>query len=171
MDQKKAHYTGYEISARANSVAKMRSEFVDGDFNWNLGNVFYTVKQKYDKIFCHVPFGIRYPAIETHKILEILSCENAYSTRSSTSEWLFNMLINNKLKENGKAVAFAPARSAFGGMDRKTRKFFVDHHLIEAVIALPNRIFYSTSIYTVMFVFSHNNDKVKLIDARKFYTN
>lgn len=166
-----AQYTGYEINARANIIAKMRSEFIDGNFNWNLGNVFYTVKQKYDKIFCNASLETRYPISETHKILEILSCENAYSARSSTSEWLFNMLINNKLKENGKAVAIAPSRSAFGGMDRKTRKYFVEHHLIEAVIALPNRIFPSTSVYTIMFVFSHNNDQVKLIDARDFYTS
>ncbi len=168
---KALNYTGYEISVRSNIVAKMRSEFIHGDFNWVLGDVFHTVQHKYDKIFCNGPSGIRYPKDQLNDVITLLEQDNPYPRYTASPEWLFNMLINNKLKQEGRAVAIVPMTVLFGARDKIARKYFVENHLIESIIYLPSRIFTLPLVYSAMVVLSHNNEKIKLIDAKTFYTH
>lgn len=54
------------------------------------------------------------------------------------------------------------------------RKYILEHDLLEAIIALPNDIFYNTGIATYIWVLSNNKDKrrigkVQLINANGLY--
>ncbi len=58
-----------------------------------------------------------------------------------------------------------------GGAEQKIRKYLVDNNVIEAVIQLPDNLFYGTSIATCILVLAKNKQTtdVFFIDASKEY--
>ena len=47
----------------------------------------------------------------------------------------------------------------------RSRKYFVERKLIECVITLPIKMFSYTNVGTTLIVLSHNNERVRMIDA------
>jgi len=56
-----------------------------------------------------------------------------------------------------------------GGVEQKIRKYLVNNNFIEAIIQLPDNLFYGTSIATCIMVLKRNkvNNKTLFIDASK----
>jgi type I restriction enzyme M protein len=80
---------------------------------------------------------------------------------------VFNRLIFDALKENGRAVGIMTNGSACNGMDRKIRRYFVDNGMIEGIIALPENLLSQTASPLCMVVLSYNNDGIMFVDATK----
>jgi len=104
--------------------------------------------------------------------------------RSSDGQLLFMMEMVNKMKRRsdspmGSRIASVHNGSALftgdaGGGESNIRRHIIENDLLEAIIQLPNNLFYNTGITTYVWVLSNNKvdkrkGKVQLIDASNLY--
>jgi len=98
-------------------------------------------------------------------------------TKSADWGWIQHMYAS--LKENGKIAVVLDTGSVSRGSgnvgsnkERDIRKKFVDNDLIEAVILLPENLFYNTTAPGVIIVINKNKehkDQILLINASSLY--
>ena len=178
LEQPEASYYSKDINPDAVSLSEIRKDvlernYADAHICVEAGNVLEEREKdsnrKYDKVFGHYPWmidlvgrvngGASFFGFIEKGIPGIL-------TRNA-SDWAFNFLMIHHLKESGKAVGIMTNGSTWNQVSgcRGARKYFLEHGLIEAVIALPNRLFKEIGISAALIVFSHGNDTVKMIDA------
>lgn len=104
--------------------------------------------------------------------------------RSSDGQLLFMMEMVNKMKRRsdspmGSRIASVHNGSALftgdaGGGESNVRRHIIESDYLEAIIQLPNNLFYNTGITTYVWVLSNNKadkrkGKVQLIDASNLY--
>jgi type I restriction-modification system DNA methylase subunit len=125
---------------------------------------------KFDRIFNNCPFGMRYANLEMSSNLEKVSNRIEGFKKGSSAEWAFcvNALLN--LKQDGRVVSVLSYGSLVNRPDAELRKNLLSEHVIETIIALPERLFSGTSIKTYLVVFSHNNTSINMIDASNLFT-
>jgi type I restriction enzyme M protein len=84
--------------------------------------------------------------------------------------WILNMV--SKLSENGVA-GFILANGALsgGGDEYKIRKKLIENRLVEAIIILPQNMFYTTNISVTLWILNNNKKErvVKLPDITRQY--
>ncbi len=104
--------------------------------------------------------------------------------RSSDGQLLFLMEMVNKMKplsqsplgsriasvHNGSSLFTGDA----GGGESNIRRYIIENDWLEAIIQLPNNLFYNTGITTYIWILSnnkapHRKGKVQLIDAGQLY--
>lgn len=161
---------GYEINPSKAAIAMMKAEMVSSSAVITITDVleYPYGEEKYNKIFANYPFGSRLKDIsDSSVILNEFTGKINRKYNSMPSDWLYNYLITNLLTEDGKAIAITTNGCTWNRQDEDMRKYFVENGLIECVITLPERLFYSTSISTSMIIFSKGNTSVRLVDARK----
>ena len=106
--------------------------------------------------------------------------------RSSDGQLLFLMEMVDKMKRRADSpVRFAGSRIASvhngsalftgdaGSGESNIRRHLIEHDYLEAIIQLPNNLFYNTGITTYVWLLSNHKaekrrGKVQLIDAREF---
>lgn len=96
------------------------------------------------------------------------------------SQMLFLETVIAKMKPQGGRAAIIHNGSPLftsdaGSGPSEIRRFILEHDLLEAIIALPNDIFYNTGIATYIWVLSnrkapYRKGKVQLINANGIYT-
>jgi type I restriction enzyme M protein len=104
--------------------------------------------------------------------------------RSSDGQLLFLMEMVNKMKSTGdsplgsRIASVHNGSSLFtgdaGGGESNIRRYIIEGDYLEAIIQLPNNLFYNTGITTYIWVLSSNKaesrkGKVQLIDASQLY--
>jgi len=108
----------------------------------------------------------------------------AATPRSSDGQLLFLMEMVSKMKglgnspqhhTNGSRIASVHNGSSLftgdaGGGESNIRRYIIEHDLLEAIIQMPNNLFYNTGITTYIWLLSNNKTtnrqgKVQLIDA------
>lgn len=104
--------------------------------------------------------------------------------RSSDGQLLFLMEMVNKMKAlsqnpNGSRIASVHNGSSLftgdaGGGESNIRRYIIENDYLEAIIQLPNNLFYNTGITTYIWILSNNKapsrkGKVQLIDAGQLY--
>lgn len=170
--QDKAIYFGCDKVYPYVNCTRIRTGLLDGEFLFFPDDAFKLVEdnsKKFDKIFSNYPF-IR---------ISDLGCGEGYLKRfreripsiskATTSDWIYNSLLCDLLKENGKAVAIMTNGSTWNRTDKAVRQYFIENGFVEAVISLPAKLFASTSIPTSMIILSKGNDSVKLVDATNIF--
>lgn len=111
--------------------------------------------------------------------------ESADATpRSSDGQLLFLMEMVNKMKPlsqspGGSRIASVHNGSSLftgdaGGGESNIRRYIIENDWLEAIIQLPNNLFYNTGIATYIWILSNNKSnkrkgKVQLIDAGLMY--
>lgn len=84
--------------------------------------------------------------------------------------WILNMV--SKLSENGVA-GFILANGALsgGGDEYKIRKKLIENKLVEAILVLPMRMFYTTDISVTLWILNNNKKErtINLPDATRHY--
>jgi len=104
--------------------------------------------------------------------------------RSSDGQLLFLMEMVNKMKtlqqsplgtriasvHNGSALFTGDA----AGGESNIRRYIIENDMLEAIVQLPNNLFYNTGITTYIWILSnnkaeHRKGKVQLIDANKLF--
>lgn len=109
--------------------------------------------------------------------------EEAVTSRVNDGQLMFVLHMLSKMKDTelGSRIASVHNGSALftgdaGGGESEIRKYIFENDLLEAIVALPNDMFYNTGIPTYIFVFSNRKaanrkGKVQLINAtsEKFY--
>lgn len=91
-------------------------------------------------------------------------------TGNANYAWILNMV--SKLSVNGVA-GFILANGALsgGGDEYKIRKKLIDNKLVEAILVLPQDMFYTTNISVTLWILNNNKKarRVKLPDAERNY--
>ena len=89
---------------------------------------------------------------------------------ASKGDWSFLLHMIASLSVNGRIAAVAPHGVLFrGAAEGRIRQKVIEENLLDAVIGLPENLFYGTSIPACILVFKKNrtNTDVLFIDASK----
>lgn len=170
-----ADVTGYDSNEETVVIASIKENLSKDAPQIKYADVFSLAVQntapvKFDKIFADYPFGQRKQDQGLEREYQEMLRERIPSiSRATSSDWIYNMLIVDTLKEDGKAVAVMTNGSTWNMIDAPIREYFVRNGLIECVISLPAKLFYRTNIATSMIVFSHGNKGIRLVDASEVY--
>lgn len=110
--------------------------------------------------------------------------EQDATPRSSDGQLLFLMEMVNKMKplsqsKTGSRIASVHNGSSLftgdaGGGESNIRRYIIENDWLEAIVQLPNNLFYNTGITTYIWILSnnkaaHRKGKVQLIDAGLLY--
>ena len=169
IDEPNAHYYGNEINAYSKEIAAIRADLLGGDIEIEQGSILDMEKlgHRFTAAFSNYPFGMRTSAAfgKKSKLIEQMIYEPAFS-KSVSMDWIFNRAIYNTIGGPGRVVCIMTNGSTWNSLDAGARKHFIANGIVEAVIALPERIFENTNIGTTMIILSHGHSTVKMVDAR-----
>ncbi|MCH8903128.1 MAG: SAM-dependent DNA methyltransferase [Bacteroidetes bacterium] len=142
--------------------------------------------QKFDYLITNPPFGVKWQKIQKKVVDEYEQLGHggrfgAGLPSISDGSFLFLMNLMSKMKPEGSRLAIVFNGSPlFSGSpsskknESSIRQWIIENDLLEAIIALPNQLFYNTGISTYIWVISNHKDeprkgKVQLINAVDFY--
>lgn len=145
------------------------------------------IDEKFDYILSNPPFGREWKneksAIEREAKLGFAGRFGAGLPAVSDGQMLFLLTAISKMKEpkdGGSRIAIIHNGSPLftgdaGSGPSEIRKYIIENDLLEAIIALPNDIFYNTGIATYIWVLSNKKagtkreGKVQLINANGLF--
>jgi type I restriction enzyme M protein len=142
--------------------------------------------QKFDYLITNPPFGVKWKKIEKkvkeeHESMGHGGRFGAGLPSVSDGSFLFLMNLMSKMKPEGSRLAIVFNGSPlFSGSpsskknESSIRQWIIENDLLEAVIALPNQLFYNTGISTYIWLITNKKakdrkGKVQLINAVDFY--
>lgn len=157
-------YYGCDVNTHPVGVARMRASLLDVDTIVEQKDMFQ-VDRVFDKAFSNYPFIHSKRGFFEEKT-QILESTGIVVPKFRSSDWLFNLCLISRLKETGKAIGIMAAGSCFNTADRDIRRYFVEKGLVEAIITLPEGMFFPYSgISTRLIVMSRGNENIRMIDA------
>lgn len=141
---------------------------------------------KFDYLITNPPFGVKWGKIEKkvkeeHQELGHGGRFGAGLPSVSDGSFLFLMSLMSKMKPEGSRLAIVFNGSPlFSGSpsskknESSIRQWIIENDLLEAIIALPNQLFYNTGISTYIWIISNHKPaerkgKVQLINAVDFF--
>ncbi|MCX5632118.1 MAG: class I SAM-dependent DNA methyltransferase [Phycisphaerae bacterium] len=144
-------------------------------------------EQRFDYVLSNPPFGVSW---EKDKTAVDNEAERGFSgrfgaglPRISDAQFLFMQHVISKLKTKkeggGEAAVVFNGSPLFtggaGGGESEIRRWILENDLLDAIIALPERLFFNTGISTYIWIFSKRKpadrkNKVMLVDARNIRT-
>ena len=145
------------------------------------------VGQTFDYLLANPPFGVDWKQIEAevraeHETRGFSGRFGAGLPRINDGALLFLQHMISKMKpaeQGGSRVAIVfPGSPLFTGAagsgESEIRRWIIENDWLEAVVALPDQLFYNTGISTYIWVLSNRKrperrGKVQLIDAREFW--
>jgi type I restriction enzyme M protein len=143
--------------------------------------------QRFDYLLSNPPFGVEWKKVEAEVRKEARTKGyngrfGAGLPRINDGSFLFlqNMISKMKRPEEGGtrlAIVFNGSplfTGAAGSGESEIRRWIIENDLLEAVIALPDQLFYNTGIYTYFWVVTNRKvpkrrGKVQLVDAREYF--
>ena len=140
-------------------------------------------EDKYDYILSNPPFGREWKndkkAVEAEAKLGFGGRFGAGLPAVGDGQMLFLETAISKMKPQGSRIAIIHNGSPLftgdaGSGPSEIRRYILEQDLLEAIIALPNDIFYNTGIATYIWVLSnkkpeYRKGKVQLINANELY--
>lgn len=141
------------------------------------------VGEKFDYILSNPPFGREWKndkkAVEKEAKLGAAGRFGAGLPAVGDGQMLFLQTAIHKMKATGSKVAIIHNGSPLftgdaGSGPSEIRRYILENDLLEAIIALPNDIFYNTGIATYIWVLNNKKEsfrkgKVQLINANQMY--
>jgi type I restriction enzyme M protein len=144
--------------------------------------------EKFDYMLSNPPFGVEWKKIEQaiNKEREQLGFAGRFGAglpRISDGSFLFLQHMISKMQpENGGArlgIVFNGSPLFSGGPvsgESEIRKWIIEHDLLEAIIALPDSLFYNTGILTYIWIVTNRKqkerkDKIQIVNAVDFFVN
>jgi type I restriction enzyme M protein len=141
---------------------------------------------KFDYLITNPPFGVKWKKIEKkvkeeHEELGHGGRFGAGLPSVSDGSFLFLMHLISKMKAEGSRLAIVFNGSPlFSGSpsskknESSIRQWIIKNDMLEAIIGLPNQLFYNTGISTYVWVITNKKPaerkgKVQLINAVEFY--
>jgi len=141
----------------------------------------------FDYCLANPPFGVEWKKVETEvrKEYEQLGFRGRFGAglpRINDGSFLFLQHMISKMRpvdQGGSRVAIVFNGSplftgAAGSGESEIRRWIIENDWLEAVVALPDQLFYNTGISTYFWIVSNRKSeerrgKVQLIDAREFF--
>lgn len=142
----------------------------------------------FDYLLANPPFGVEWKKVKDevtseHESLGFNGRFGAGLPRINDGSFLFlqHMISKMKRPEDGGsrlAIVFNGSplfTGAAGSGESEIRRWIIENDWLEAVVALPDQLFYNTGIYTYFWIVSNRKGaarkgKVQLIDARQSFT-
>ena len=182
---------GQEINGEtyATCVSDMMVKGHDTD-NIIFGNTFTEdglAAERFDYMLCNPPFGVDWKKYQKSVVdeankLGFAGRFGAGTPRVSDGSLLFlqHMLGRMKAPQDGGsrlAIVFNASplfAGAAGSGESEIRRWIIENDWLEAIIALPDQLFYNTGISTYVWVLTNRKrperqGKVQLIDGQEFY--
>jgi type I restriction enzyme M protein len=131
--------------------------------------------QTFDIVVANPPYSIKDYEWEIFKSDKYGRIEGYDSPPQKNADFAFVLHILKSLNANGRAGVVLPHGVLFrGGTEGRIREQIIKNDLLEAVIGLPPKLFYGTSIPAAILIFNRNKPqerqgKVLIIDAEKDY--
>lgn len=162
------------------------NEFSSMSFDFMLSNPPYGKSWKTDLKFIKDGKDVLDPRFKVDLTAYDGAIENCDATpRSSDGQLLFLMEMADKMRSlddspNGSRIASVHNGSSLftgdaGGGESNIRRHLIENDMLEAIVQLPNNLFYNTGITTYIWVVTnrkpeHRQGKVQLINASEMYT-
>ncbi len=183
---------GQEINPESYAICKSDMLIKGQDVsNIKFGNSF-TVDglegEQFDYMLSNPPFGVEWKKVQIHieKEHEVKGYAGRFGAglpRISDGSFLFLQHMISKMQEvNGGsriAIVFNGSPLFSGGAgsgESNIRKWIIENDMLEAIIAMPDQLFYNTGIFTYVWVLTNRKTaerkgKVQLINAvsERFY--
>ncbi|MBY6836774.1 SAM-dependent DNA methyltransferase [Clostridium botulinum] len=178
---------GQEINDQTYAICKadmlIKGENANNIKNGNTLSDDQFKEDKYDYILSNPPFGREWKndkkAVEDEAKLGFAGRFGAGLPAVGDGQMLFLETAIAKMKPQGSRIAIIHNGSPLftgdaGSGPSNIRKYILENDLLEAIIALPNDIFYNTGIATYIWVLSnkkpeYRKGKVQLINANNLY--
>ena len=177
---------GQELNEQTFAIAKANMLIKGGDAeNMKHGNTLSDDKfegYKFDYIISNPPFGIEWKnekaAVETEHKKGEMGRFGAGLPAIGDSQQLFMLNGVAKLKETGRMAIIQNGSPLFkgdaGSGESNIRGYLLENDWLEAIIQIPNDMFYNTGIVTYIWIVSKDKSaervgKVQLIDASKCF--
>ena len=143
--------------------------------------------QTFDYMLANPPFGVEWKKVEDtirkeHEKLGFAGRFGAGLPRINDGSFLFLQHMISKMRppeEGGSRLAIVFNGSplftgAAGSGESEIRRWIIENDWLEAVVALPDQLFYNTGISTYFWVVTnrkaqHRRGKVQLVDAREYW--
>ena len=143
--------------------------------------------QRFDYLLANPPFGVEWKKVETEvrREAETKGFNGRFGVglpRINDGSFLFLQNMISKMKrpaEGGSRVAIVFNGSplftgAAGSGESEIRRWIIENDWLEAVVALPDQLFYNTGISTYFWVVTNRKaperrGKVQLVDAREYF--
>ena len=145
------------------------------------------VQKTYDYMLANPPFGVEWKPQQNcikkeHEEQRFSGRFGAGLPRISDGSLLFLQHMISKMKsqkEGGTRLAIVFNGSPLftgsaGSGESEIRRWIIEHDWLEAIIALPDQLFYNTGIHTYIWILTnrkekHRRKKIQLINAVKFF--
>ena len=137
--------------------------------------------EKFNLLITNPPFGVEWKT-EKKTVEEELKKPNnrfvAGTPRVSDGQLLFLQNLLAKAEDDARIAIILNGSPLFSGDagsgESEIRRYVLTNHLLEAIVALPDQMFYNTGIYTYIWILSkkpnpRRNHKVQLIDATALF--
>lgn len=177
---------GQELNGKTFAIAKADMLIRGGNpDNMQLGNTLTEDKftgYTFDYCISNPPFGIDWKADYVKVKAEHDKGANGRFEpglpAKSDGQLLFMLNGLSKLKDTGRMAIIHNGSALFSGAagsgQSEIRRHVIENDWLEAIIQLPNDVFYNTGITTYIWVFAKSKDplrqgKVQLIDASNMY--
>ena len=175
---------GQELNEQTYAIAKANMLIKGGDAeNMKHGNTLSDDKfsgYKFDYIISNPPFGIEWKnekaSVEAENKKGDMGRFGAGLPAIGDSQQLFMLNGVAKLKETGRMAIIQNGSPLFkgdaGSGESNIRGYLIDNDWLEAIIQIPNDMFYNTGIATYIWIVTKDKaveraGKVQLIDASK----
>ncbi len=137
--------------------------------------------EKFDLLITNPPFGHEWKTDKKYIEQEMKLPNNRFvagAPRISDGQLLFLQNLIAKAEENARIAIILNGSPLFSGDagsgESEIRRYVLENNLLEAVIALPDQLFYNTGIYSYIWILSktpnpRRNKKIQLINAVDFF--
>jgi type I restriction enzyme M protein len=143
--------------------------------------------ERFDYLLANPPFGVEWKKVqnEVRKEAEAKGFSGRFGAglpRINDGSFLFLQHMIAKMKrpeEGGSRIAIVFNGSplftgAAGSGESEVRRWIIENDWLEAVVALPDQLFYNTGIFTYLWVVTNRKaperrGKVQLVDARDYW--
>ena len=190
--QGRLHVYGQEVNAETYATCRADMLIKGQDASRiRFGNSFDSNQhhgERFDYLLANPPFGVEWKMVADtirgeHKTRGFVGRFGAGLPRINDGSFLFLQHMISKMKrpdEGGGRLAIVFNGSplftgAAGSGESEIRRWIIENDWLEAVVALPDQLFYNTGISTYFWVVTNRKSpkrrgKVQLIDARESWT-
>lgn len=177
-DNVRQGFYGQEINITTYNLCRINMFLHDIDydkFNIALGDTLtdpqHEMDEPFEAIVSNPPYSIKWEGSDNPVLINDARFSPAgVLAPKSKADLAFIMHSLSWLATNGTAaIVCFPGIMYRGGAEQKIRKYLVDNNFVDAVIQLPDNLFYGTSIATCIMVLkkSKADNAVLFIDASK----
>ena len=138
--------------------------------------------EQFDYMITNPPFGVSWKSDEGAVKTEAQNANGRFSAgtpRSSDGALLFLQHMLSKMENNGSRVGIVFNGSPLftgdaGSGESEIRRSIIEHDWLECIIALPDKLFFNTSISTYIWILTNRKSearqgKIQLINAVDFF--